>query len=258
MAGIDRYARILNLFTVRRSTWTVMEISEELGTAASTIYRSVRELVNAGFLESTVDANFRLGSAILQFERIISATDPLIRAGSVFLETLVVQVDVPCSVVLARLHGEKVMCVAEARSDNFTTKTSYERGRPMPILKGATSRAILAGMDSRKRKKLLKKLSGYAAFDDEKLARDLEFIRKHRFCLSRGEIDKGLVGMASPVRNKSIGIDASLSIILEDKNLDDALQARLLSILATNSKLIENYMEDAYQDIYQRTRHINL
>ena len=254
MAGIDRYARILNLFTVRRSSWTVQGIAEELDTAASTVYRTVRELVTTGFLESTVDSHYRLGPAILQFERIISATDPLVRSGAVFLETLVEQSGIPCSVVLARLHGERVMCVAEARSSSFNVKTGYERGRPMPILKGATSTAILAGLESRRRKSLLKKINKVEVLDIEQVTLELDLIRKRFHSISRGEIDKGMVGIATSVRNRSMGVDASLSFILEEKILNDQLQARLVSLLSSHSRLIENFMEDAYMDIYQRSR----
>jgi len=254
MTGIDRYARVLNLFTVRNSSWTVQGISEQLDTAASTVYRTVRELVASGFLESTVDSHYRLGPTFLQFERIISATDPLVRSGVVFLETLVEHSGIPCSVVLARLHGEKVMCVAESRSHSFDVKTSYERGRPMPILKGATSRAILASLEARKRKKLLKKISAVENFDNNKLTEELDKIRKRSLCISQGEVDKGMVGLASPIRNKSMGIDASLSFILEQKHLNEVVQVRLVSLLSTHSRLIENYMDDAYKDIYQRSR----
>ena len=78
-----------------------------LGEAASTSYRTVRELVAAGFLESAVEAQYPLGPALMEFELIMRVTDPLVRAGPIFLESLVEQVTIPCTALLARLYGER-------------------------------------------------------------------------------------------------------------------------------------------------------
>ena len=91
MAGFDRYENILKLFTQAHSSWTVVEMSARLGGAAITTYRTVRELVAAGFLESAVEAQYRLGPALMEFEHIMRVTDPLVRAGSTFLEQLIGQ-----------------------------------------------------------------------------------------------------------------------------------------------------------------------
>ena len=69
MSGFLRYNKILNLFSEYRSSWTVAEISEKLKTPSSTIYRIVREMVLAEFLESAAGAYFRLGPAFIKFNR---------------------------------------------------------------------------------------------------------------------------------------------------------------------------------------------
>ena len=67
MSGFMRYNKILNLFSERTSSWTVAEISEKLKTPSSTIYRTVREMVLAEFLESAEGSYFRLGPAFIKF-----------------------------------------------------------------------------------------------------------------------------------------------------------------------------------------------
>lgn len=253
MAGFDRYENILRLFSEQRSSWTVADISAALDTSTSTIYRTVRELVGAGLLESTVESHYRLGPAFVEFEHLIRVTDPLIRSGAVFLDPLVEQAGIPATAVLARLYGDRVMCVAEARSPQFKKNTSYERGRPMPILKGATSKAILAGLTGRKRSKLFASIGEPEGVAREELLRELESIRKVGISVTRGEVDKGLMGIAAPVRNTGLGINASLSFIISDADFSEELRPRLFSLLASHSRLIENYMEDAYQDISRRS-----
>jgi DNA-binding IclR family transcriptional regulator len=253
MSGIDRYVRVLRLFTEKRSSWTVAEMADALDASSSTIYRTVREMVAVGFLESTVEAHYRLGPAFTEYERTIRVSDPLIRSGAVFLEPLVEQVGIPSTAVLARLYGDRVMCVAEARSPQFRLRTSYERGRPMPILRGATSRAILAGLASRRRNKLLKVAGPAEAGAQARLLAELDSIRKAGICVTHGEVDKGLVGIAAPIQNRSLGIDASLSFIVAEPDFTDAAIPRIYSLLSSHAQLIENYMEDAFQDLSRRS-----
>jgi DNA-binding IclR family transcriptional regulator len=57
--------------------------------------------------------------------------------------------------VLARLYGDRVICAVNERHESADLVTSYERGRPMPLTRGATSKTILAQLDGRRLKKLL-------------------------------------------------------------------------------------------------------
>ena len=253
MAGIDRYVRVLRLFTEKGSSWTVAEMAEALEASSSTIYRTVREMVAVGFLESTVEAQYRLGPVFTEYERTIRVSDPLIRSGAVFLEPLVEQAGIPATAVLARLYGDRVMCVAEARSPQFKHRTSYERGRPMPILRGATSRAILAALGSRRRTRLLKMAGPEEAAAQALLLAELDGVRKSGICVTRGEVDKGLVGIAAPIQNRSLGIDASLSFIVAEPDFQGTAVPRIYSLLSSHAQLIENYMEDAFQDLSRRS-----
>ena len=62
-SGFGRYLRILRLFDETRSQWMIPDIAEQLGTPASTIYRTVRELVAANILEASTESRYRLGAA---------------------------------------------------------------------------------------------------------------------------------------------------------------------------------------------------
>ena len=244
MAGFDRYDNILKLFLEDQNAWTVPEIADALGTAQSSIYRTVRELVASGFLEGTSESRYRLGPIFLEFDHRLRASDLLVRSGGLFLRTLVQQAGLPCVAVLARLYGDRVMCVADARSGPFDAETSYVRGRPMPIMRGATSKAILASMSGRKRTRLL---SNFMDEDDparERLNKELDGIRRAKVSVTRGEVDTGLVGLAVPVKNESQGINASLSFIVKNSDATDAREPRLISLLTSHANLIESFLND--------------
>ena len=150
MSGFLRYKKILDLFSEERSSWTVLEIAKALETPSSTIYRIIREMVLAEFLESAAGSYFRLGPAFIKFNRIINFSDPLVRAGQPFLKKLADENPITSVNVLARLYGNKVMCVADYKSPSFKKNTSYQRGKLMPLIYGATSRAIIMQITNRK------------------------------------------------------------------------------------------------------------
>lgn len=111
MSGLNRYVSVLRLFSEKRSEWTVAEIAAALKVPASSIYRRVREMVAADFLEPATEARYRLGAVFIEFDRLVRVTDPLYRIGTDLLKDVVAQARVPCAAVLARLYDDKVMCV---------------------------------------------------------------------------------------------------------------------------------------------------
>lgn len=244
MIGISRYTRILALFDQAQPEWTVAEMSKTLETSASTLYRLVREMVEAGMLEATVESRYRLGAFFIEYYRRIRLNDPLVRSGAKFLEPMIQQSTLPCTVILARLYGNTVMCVAESRAPSAKFETSYELGRPMPILRGATSKAVLSTMMPRIARNFLQKEVNIAPNDLVALEKELSTIRKNGICETHGEVDSTLVGIAAPVRNDQLGIHASLSLITESHLLTDDLRPSVFTSLSATAKLIERFMAD--------------
>ncbi|ATF20611.1 IclR family transcriptional regulator [Phaeobacter gallaeciensis] len=240
MVGIMRYMRILALFDQRNSTWTVTEISKELDTSASTLYRLIREMLAAGLLESTVESRYRLGPVFIEYYRRIKLTDPLVLSGSEFLRPLLAQIALPCTTTLARLYGKTVMCVAEERAFNATFETSYELGRPMPILRGATSKAVLSTLPKRQIISLISQEE--PTVDAEAAYADLANIRKLAISETHGEVDAGLVGIAAPLRSADLGINASLTVIVESSNLNETTRPQIYSVLSSTARIIESFM----------------
>ena len=67
--------------------------------------------------------------------------DPLVLRGLPYLEQLTAAC--PCTAIVLRWYGNKILCVAsESSSENPVS--SYPRGRPMPLGRGAIARSILA------------------------------------------------------------------------------------------------------------------
>ncbi|WP_338664527.1 IclR family transcriptional regulator C-terminal domain-containing protein [Pararoseomonas sp. SCSIO 73927] len=240
MSGFQRYADLLNLFDEGRSDWSIPAISEALGVPSSTIYRTVRELMAEGFLEPALEGHYRLGSAFIAFERLIRTTDPIVRIGGELLPDIVAQARVPAVAVLARLFGRQVMCVADAAPPGAAVRTSYERGRPRPMLRGATSKVILAQLPSRRLNRLLETEVDPHPLAPEPVAlrAELTAIRRRGYCITRGEVDEGVVGIAAPVPVPERALVASLSLVVSEAALDDATERRLTLLVVSTANIM--------------------
>jgi DNA-binding IclR family transcriptional regulator len=232
MTGIDRYLNILTLFSEYKAMWTVQQIATELDIPTSTAYRTIRELAGVNMLEPVIDGYYRLGAAFVEFDRRTRMTDPFVQLGMPMLPDLVRQAGVPCVAVLARLYGDTVMCVADARSEGASVQTSYERGCPRPLTRGATSKAILAQMPARRLNRLLPS-------KDSDFRNELSLIRRSGYCITRGEVDAGRVGIAVPVSVPEQGLVASLSMVLDAASLNDEVERRLVLLLVSLAAILK-------------------
>ena len=236
MAGFSRFLAVLRVFNDAASAWSVPDMAETLGVPASTAYRTVRDLVDAGFLEAAHDGAYRLGPAFIEYDRLLRMTDPLVHAGAGALRDVVMQAHTPCVALLSRLYNDQVMCVADEAARETSFRSSYERGKPMPLTQGATSKAILAQLPARQLNRLIgapKTAPGY-----EPLRRELADIRRRGYCATASEIDTGLAGIAAPVIVREAGVYASLSLVADDSSLDDGQRRRLVLLVVSAASLI--------------------
>ncbi|MBN9080011.1 MAG: hypothetical protein BGP04_04870 [Rhizobiales bacterium 62-17] len=254
MAGFSRFLGVLRLFTPDTAAWTVPALAEATGVPASTVYRTVRDLVAGGFLEPAAEASYRLGPAFIEFDRSLRLTDPLVVAGRPVLHDVVMQAHVPCVAMLARFYNGSVMCVADEAAADTPFRSSYERGRPMPLVRGSTSKVILAHLPTRQFNKLIEN----AGLDNkaEALRTELADIRKRGFCSTASEIDPGLAGISAPVILKDAGLVASLSIVAHDAGIDEGQRRRLILLVVSAASLLAEDLRHRYEAAAKATQKV--
>ena len=197
----ERILAILDLFSSDRPHWTPDEMMAELGYSRPTLYRYLKTLKDSGYLTSLPHAGYTLGPRVTELDYLMTRADPLIALGTPELETLAGLF--PGSAFLVRWYGRKLLCVASVVSVE-TPKSSYPRGRPMPIGRGAISRAIAAFLPPRERRALVEEYldafagAGTGETVDEVLAA-LRDVRRDGYSTAWGEVTPGVVAVAAPI-----------------------------------------------------------
>jgi DNA-binding IclR family transcriptional regulator len=251
MAGFPRFVAVLRLFNETQSALSVQEMSVALEVPVSTMYRTVKELVKASFLEQAPESRYRLGEAFIEFDRLVRVTDPLVQSGRPILHDMVLQARVPCVALLSRVYNNRIMCVADEAAGDVHFRWSYQRGQPMPLTSGSASKVVLAHLSAVQRRKLFA-ASGPDAqrATSSKEFRDLlRTIRKSGYYVSHGEIDRGLMGIAAPVIAPALGLTCSVSVIVEVARIDETDERRLVLMLVSAGSLVsENLRRGRFRD----------
>lgn len=207
----DRVLGVLALFLDNKTEWSVEEAAKALELPVSTVYRYFKSLAKSGFIYSYVTGHYVLGPAIVQFDRQIRLSDPLLLAAIPQMTELAEEVNTHAVLMLARHYDNQAMCVYQRLVGEPGFAVSYERGRLMPLNRGAASKVILATLGSKALHKLNLDEDGRS-----ELRSALRKIRKQGFAMTQGELDKGVRGLSVPIMQADNAVIGSLSIILAD------------------------------------------
>jgi DNA-binding IclR family transcriptional regulator len=245
----DRLLSVLGLFTVEQPQWTVDDAARQLGVSGPTAYRYFKRLTGAGLISPVSGASYTLGPAIIQMDRQIQVSDPMLRAARGVMNTLISRAGDGAALLLCRLFHDRVMCVHQVLGRGPQEPVSYERGRLMPLFRGATSKIILAHLPVRTLKSLFEQNSAEIAKDGlgkslEQFRASLAAIRRAGVVVTRGEIDPGRVGIGAPLFDRDRNILGSLSFALSAGRASSALIERLTPLLIAGAREIERLMNE--------------
>lgn len=219
----ERILAILDLFTGDKPQWSPEEMMGALGYTRPTLYRYLKTLKDAGYLAALSQAVYTLGPRVTELDFLMQRADPLIEASQLHLTNLAARFQ--GSAFIVRWYGRKLLCVASA-SANAKPRSSYPRGRPMPLGRGAISRAIVAFLPLRDRSTLIDEhLNEFiipdVCSDKGEVLGQLKQVKREGVAVARGEVTPGLLGVASPVFAADTTPIASLCVSCDETLVDN-------------------------------------
>jgi DNA-binding IclR family transcriptional regulator len=245
---LDRALAILQLFTIDRPRWTVESAANALGYKTSTTYRYFKSLARAGLLVIHAHGEYVLGPAIIEMDRTTRHLDPLIQVARPIMRQVATSVDAPFIVLLCRLYRDSVICVAQDFDTVCPFNVSYERGRPLSLFRGASSKIILANLPRKKVERTYRYFqkpiqeAGLGATLKE-LRKRLGLIRKAGYSISYGELDAGLEGIAAPVFGPDSIVLASISVVIQAVDRADVEQFLLKRLLIAAQEIHNDLLQ---------------
>lgn len=246
-SSIERMLSIPRLFTHERPVWSAEGVALELGLSISTTYRYFQSLVRFEYLDEIPNKGYCLGPAFIEFDRIIRATDPLSHAAGPILSGLAAAMPAGTSLLLCQVYQKKVMCIHQETVGPLDADISYQRGKPMPFYRGASSKVILAHLPWRQQKREYEnrsqELRQAGLGDDWKsFSLGLRTIRKRGYCVSHGEVDPGRTGIAAPIFDAKGHVSHSLSAVVRQSQVDPVSEDRLVTSIVMAAARISEAM----------------
>jgi DNA-binding IclR family transcriptional regulator len=220
----ERILAVLEAFSEERLEWMPDQLMKELGYSRPTLYRYLKTLKEAGFLTSSRNGAFTLGPKFVEMDYLVRKSDGLLLYGTPHLRDITGQY--ACTAMLVRWYGNKMLCVGSECSTK-NPLSSYPRGRPMPLGRGAIARSILAFLPRRRTMPLIElnlyelRSVGLGA-DAEEIYQNLKKVRKAGCAVAYGEVTPGAVGIAAPVLDAGGTPIASLCVTIAGSHVDGA------------------------------------
>lgn len=235
----DRVLAVLDLFSESRPLWTPEELMAELGYSRPTLYRYLKSLRDGGLLMSMRGGRFALGPRIVEMDYLSQRSDPVVAAATPQLSRLITSY--PCTALIVRWYGDKMLCVVSQSSARHP-ESSYPRGRPMPMGRGAIARSIMAFLPKARLTPLLERYAddlrevGLGETPQE-IKAVLKRIRRSGVAVAYGEVTPGVVGIAAPILDANYPV-ASLCLTIAGHHASGELIERISAEIREAAHLI--------------------
>lgn len=213
MSSLTRMLSILDLFSSTAMSMTAESIAERMGFTRTTCYRYVKELTEAGLLNNA-NGVYSLGARIINLDRKMRESDPLLQAGIPELKKLVRSTG--GEGLISTMYDEQIINIHH-ESGPERLNLGFGRGQVMPLMRGASSKVIIATMSRARLKRLFER---HLLAEDPSLTEDwptlwryCQQIIQQGYWVSHEELHKGHVGISAPIPSGESG-EATSSITL--------------------------------------------
>ncbi|MCM8748939.1 IclR family transcriptional regulator [Thermomicrobiaceae bacterium CFH 74404] len=214
---------ILDCFATEHRPLSVSQIAEQCGLTRPTAHRLVTTLAGRGYLTTTADGRYRLGSKVLRLARGLLDYTSLPTVARPILSTLAQAVGE--TVYLGMLDGTEVLYL-----DKYETPKSARLysvvGTRNPVYCTALGKALLAFLPTIQRDDVLSRITlikraRNTILDPARLLAELEDIRARGYALDNVENEEGIRCIAAPILNASQYPIAAISVSGPETRLTD-------------------------------------
>jgi DNA-binding IclR family transcriptional regulator len=189
---LDRGLRILELLADNPDGMLVNDLAVALSVHRAVVYRLVNTLTARRMTIRGDDGRVRLWTGVVRLAR--GVFSELRLAALPELERLAE--DLGATATLTVADGDEAVVIAAVEPKNTPIHVAYRPGLRHPLDLGASGKAILAGHPPRPGE-----------------APEITSARRRGYALTQGELQKGAIGLAAPVRIGTAAPDASVGVV---------------------------------------------
>lgn len=195
---------VLQTFVTPPHRFSLAELTARTGIEKNQLYRSLKTLEQAGFLESDSESRFVLTPLLnqLSFATIYAQRQSLVNVAKPYLDEIVETTGE--SVHLFVRAGDVAVCI-DARESPQLVRVASILGISVPLHAGAVPKAILAFLSEESQEAVLGQLKQLPAYthktihNPETLRQTLQKIREQGYAVSDEDYDASARGVGAPI-----------------------------------------------------------
>ena len=210
---LARGLRVLGSFDDAPHPLTLSDVADRVGIARASARRALLTLAALGFVE-TNGRTFRLTPKVLTLARAFLTSNPVAAVMQPIVERVSAETNEACSAAL--LDGQEVVFVARASPTRILT-VGLEIGYRLPAHATAVGRVLLAALDDRQLDARLAQaepviLTDRTLVDPARLKAAILEVRRSGLSVVDGEVERGFLSVAVPVRNARGGLSCAIHL----------------------------------------------
>jgi DNA-binding IclR family transcriptional regulator len=174
---------------------TAQELGQATGLPRSSLYRQLARLKHWGFVQEE-EGSYAPGPMGLQLAQGFEATSHLVHMARPDMQRLVAQSHESVGLIVA--VNDRAICLDMLESPQ-ALRCSFEKGRSVPLRKGATAKCLLAHLPPARRDAVLDGWESEPPDPQRPGRAALAAIRKAGYASSQNEVDEGVWGASAPL-----------------------------------------------------------
>lgn len=217
LKSIEKIFDILDCFSFENRELSLTEITRKTGLHKTTAKRLVTNLMARNYLQQDPSTKrYSLGLRLFELGGIVFSSFSLRRTASPYMNDLRNETG---ATVLLGIRIEKDVVYIDRRGGVGMIYVTSEIGWRRPLHFGMLGMVLMASLDPVETDKTLsvsplEAHTPYSITDEKTFKNRLAEIRKKGYVMEREEAAEGTIGIASPIRNFSRTVIASLGVVL--------------------------------------------
>lgn len=231
LGTVQRVVEVLRHLAERGDT-TIKDLSAAIGLVPSTCHRMLDLLVKEGLAEQAGERRgYHLGPEFFRLAALVNTRQDIRSLARPFLQQVVDACDETC-VLCLYVPADRNMIFAEKIDSSQLLRYQLKLNSPMPVLWGASGRAILAHLPREDRRRIYDEAEDAPASGEKRppikeLEAELAVIRDHGYAVSHGQKIAGAVGINSAVFNAAGTVVGSLGVTVPQQRMVATDEAKL-------------------------------
>lgn len=237
---VRKVAQILELFSVEQPEWGVREVGRALEIPKSTAHALMDSLAEQRLLQRTDKGRYQLGWRLFELSQTLLDHTQIRTAARAVMQDLASRWRETTH--LATLDGAQAVYIEKLPRVSAIKTLASRKGARQPAHCSAVGKVLLANRDWEDTALLLKH-QGMPVFTPntistlEKLARELEEIRKRGYGYDNEEASAGVCCVAAPIYNSGHGVIASVSLAVPTHRFETKREQYTAAILEAAERI---------------------